>query len=428
MFPPDGPPQCPSASVISCMMRRAFCHSAPLVLLSSARKALTTALFALRGLYPLLRPISDTGVGKLWQGGHHYELTNVRSWPWKTLIVVDVKPLDFDKDRDGDPAKGMVDYAIELRLSYRSKDHVYDPGQGEREQCVKLRIGEINCVTGTFTAWTVIEDPKKLECIMLGDKNLVNNLFFQSNWKVPERDEDDPMLDDGLEAFRGPTSRLRYNFEVIDDCLCLQQWSKGKDPEPEWVRVANFYVVRCLNLYQFADGSHMPYHKLLCRRLLDERGEGTVYIGVEDVDRMPNLDGAKYLDVEVLIDVSTLQKQSDVRTLFNEHHVKLDAGNLTTDMLATVMISYEQPHPDAVITRFGRQPRGLFVAGNCAYGNGELLTHEEAKVAIVPSFFDNAIMPMPRSDYPRHMLIPFPHVRYAIGLKAWNDIIPKFFQ
>ena len=38
-----------------------------------------------------------------------------------------------------------------------------------------------------------------------------------------------------------------------------------------------------------------------------------------------------------------------------------------------------------------------------------------------------AIMPLPRSDYPKHILIPFDHVRYSIGVNAWQYIMPRVF-
>ena len=152
-----------------------------------------------------------------------------------------------------------------------------------------------------------------------------------------------------------------------------------------------------------------------------------VYLHVEEEDRSPCLDGFKYLDVEVLIDVSKLGRQADVVNLFQSYHSKLHASNMTTDHLGAFMISYDEPLPTTVITQFGLQPNGLFVAGNCAFGNGDLYSHEEAKVAIVPKYFEDQIMPLPRRDYPQHIIITQPFVRYTIGMNAWSYIMPSFF-
>jgi len=355
----------------------------------------------------------------------------VRRWPWTLSLLLKVKPLNFDKDCDGDDAHGTVDYAVNINLAYRSKDHKYLPEQTEREQCVKVGIGEINLGTGNFSPWTLraaSTGVKALDCIMVGNGEIVQHLFYQSTWrKVVSVTEVENSSADALLQLRKPTSRLRYLFEVIDDCLCYQT-SKGKDEEPEWTRLANFHVVKYLNLYQFSDGSHMPYHKMLVRQLVNPDGVGTVYVSIDDVLRSPPIDNAKYLDVEVMIDVSTIKTQSDVRALFQSHHSKLDACNINPDQLGTLMVSFESPNPDAVITRFGRQPDGLFVAGNCAFGKGTIMTHEEAKVAIIPKFFeDNKDCPMKRENFMKHYIIPFPHIRFLIGQLIYGYLIPKFF-
>ena len=55
------------------------------------------------------------------------------------------------------------------------------------------------------------------------------------------------------------------------------------------------------------------------------------------------------------------------------------------------------------------------------------MTLEDARYSIVPKFFEDAIMPMPRSEYPRIIQCPFPHVRYVIGMKVWVKLMPHFF-
>ncbi len=347
---------------------------------------------------------------------------------------MNVKPLNFDEDCRGEPAGGTIQYGIEVRLAYRSKDHVYTGGQEVREQCTKISFGEFSVATGNFVAWkvrTATRLEKELKCIMVGDKGISEQLFYQSHWA--DRTANDQADDVVPGTFDEVPSKkqLRYDFFVIDDCHCYLQngkQKKGDEEEPVYIQMANFYIVKYLNVYQFDGGAHSPFHKMLCRKLHDPNGSGTAYLSCEDVIRQPLLVGKKYFDIEVLIDLTAIKATTDVRCLFQSYHSCLDAAQMTVDHLACIMMAYDAPDAQLAITRFGRQGESeIFVAGNCAFGNGELMTHEEAGVAIVPRFFEEAIMPLPRSEYPRHILIPFPHVRYTIGINAWTHIMPKFF-
>ena len=356
------------------------------------------------------------------EGGMHYELTNVRKWPWTLRFLFALK-LDFDKDMCGDPGEGMIDYALELQLAYRGKEHVYEDGQGFREQCVKVSLGEINIGTGDFVAWSFMYGIKQIDCIMLGGKELVDRLFYQHNWPLAEG-----QVDPASDHFDAPrTLKWRYSFEIVDDCASVWQPGKHSREDGEWCAIANFYIVQNLNVYQFIDGSHRPYHKILCRHLLDSSASGTYYLSTDDSNRSPTTTGFKYLDVEVLIECSEIRSQSDVRALFKDYHPLLDSSQMTPDMLACYMVTLGYPHCDAVITKFGRQINGYFVAGNCVYGDGQIRTLADMNVAIIPKYFENSLMPLPRSDYPKHIIIPFPHVRYAIGVNVWQYLMPRVF-
>ena len=56
-----------------------------------------------------------------------------------------------------------------------------------------------------------------------------------------------------------------------------------------------------------------------------------------------------------------------------------------------------------------------------------MLSHEAAKVAIVPQYFKDSILPVPKEDYPRNIIIPQCHVRYFIGTLFWTKLAPQFF-
>ena len=368
----------------------------------------------------------------------------MRGWPWTLVLVFYASPDDFDQDKDGDDAFHTVDYAVELRLAYRSKEHCMDNTSKDREQCVKVSVGEINLATGNFSAWATraaltkeerrnrvdkrLSPPRKaLFCVMLGDTQHVHQLFYQANWPLTESVDNAESRDEADLGLGPARSRLRYTFEVVDDSLCYL-WKTPQGEKEEWVKIANFYIVKILALYQPLDSQHKPFIKVLTRCLVNEAGYGSCYLTTDEEERSPNLGGMKYLDVEVLLDLSKLRSQSDVASAFQCTQVMLLASNMTFDHLATYLLMFDLPEPSKAITRFGRQLDGTFVAGNCAFGSGELMTHDEAKVAIVPMFFEDAIVPLPRSEYPRHVLIPYAHVRYMIGMNAWLNLMPSFFQ
>ena len=364
------------------------------------------------------------------EGGHHYILKDVRNWPTSVRLVFRATVTDhFDLTSDGEPADGTVMHALQFSKGYRSTANVYTEAQKAREECVTVTVGEINPATGNFTAWEPKRRGSGTFVVQLGSTTDAHHLFYLKNWTqaMPTANPNAETFGDSVE----PQSRLRYQFEVFEDRLCEKRFTHKNaegDAQYEYVALANFYVVSMLATYMFVDGAHMPYHKLLCRHLLSSSpaSDDVTYLAVDYECRTPSTAGCKYLDVEVLVEVSTLRSQADVRALFKKYHVNLDAANLTSDHLACVMLGLEYPTPTAVIVRFGRQATGLFVAGNCAFHNGTFMTHEEAGVAIVPTYFEENNIT--KKDYPRHIIIDYPHVRYAIGVSMWHKFMPAMFQ
>ena len=65
--------------------------------------------------------------------------------------------------------------------------------------------------------------------------------------------------------------------------------------------------------------------------------------------------------------------------------------------------------------------------GNVVFKGPVMLELDSAKVAVVPQFFKDSILPIPKQDYPRIIIIPQTHVRYVIGVNFWQNIMPQFF-
>ena len=353
------------------------------------------------------------------EGGCHYKVRDMNYVKNHIRFVFTVRPSGFDLDADGDAAEGMIDYALLFSLKQKSTT---ENNVRSRPEHVQITSGELNPVTLEFSAWKNARVTQCVQVIDTPDVPFIRPMFYPAVWpSVPSPVNDH---DYNMSYLEQRTARLRYVFETIDYCIAVQQSVRGQ--EPEWIKLANFCVVSMLDTFMFVDGAHMPYHKLLCRHLLDPEGEGTVYLSAEGDIRTPKTEGFRFLDVEVLVDVATLRDQSEVRGVFKKFHVNLDAGNLSADHMACVMISLPLPVPKSVIVRFGRQPDKVFVAGNCAFKDGLFLSHAEAGVAIVPQYFEE--FNLSRKDYPRHIIIQYPHVRYAIGVNIWNKFMPAFFK
>ena len=123
-------------------------------------------------------------------------------------LLVHVHKSVWDKDRGGEDALNMVQPAIQLSLAYRSKDHIYSVGMNEREQCVKVVFGEVVPWVGQISPWATQ---------MLSSNALKNALFYYQNWPVNK-------LEAAPRAVpQVSLTSLKYQFEVIDECLCLQK-------------------------------------------------------------------------------------------------------------------------------------------------------------------------------------------------------------
>ena len=209
-------------------------------------------------------------------------------------LLVHVHKSVWDMDRSGEDALNMVQPAIQLSLAYRSKDHIYSVGMNEREQCVKVVFGEVVPWVGQISPWATQ---------MLSSNALKNALFYYQNW---------PMNNQQTVPHTVSLTSLKYQFEVFDECLCMQQHKKkkGEDDEPVWVRLASFHVVKVLDSYKFFNDTSQPtYSKLLVRHELDQDGDGVVYFKCDDIDEkhkcVHKSKHAQYLEMEVMFSLSS---------------------------------------------------------------------------------------------------------------------------
>lgn len=356
------------------------------------------------------------------QGGKHYKFLDVRAWPYSGVLSFHVELADYDKDMNGDDALGTIQYAMEIGFGRRAKGHVYSSGTYSMGiGCIKLSVGEISIVSRSLSPWTMglsSEDgTTELKCVYFYDKHLCNTLFVQSSWPLLEGSGSDPLLDSLLDSHHATT--LKYTFTVDEGGRLALDVKDG-------YVVANFHVHKYLATYNFVEEGTSPVHMLLCRLALN-KGDDVCYLSAVNTDRNPDLSDAKYLDVEVVVDVATIDRNCAVKDLFQKAHALLETC-MTPEQLGCLIMSFDKPKPLCAINQLGKQSNGLFVAGNMAYGGGQMFRLSESSFHILPRYFENLSTPLHRTEFSRHMWIPFDHVRYVTGVKTWLGTMPKMFQ
>ena len=210
--------------------------------------------------------------------------------------------IDYDKNKKGEDAMGMVEYALKVSLTMRSKDHLYDDVyRSPKERCITLEFGQINeMAEGKFSPWPThmkfhvagyelgrvyklgqelseqdaqalktVRGTKFIEmlCVKTTDESLAEKLFNTRFWPR----YDDPMQDTAFNLPRTDSGAdLKYVIGVQDDTQCYQVIKKVQDMETvAWVKFANFYIVEYMAIYAFRDNSNMPFHRFLVRQRVD---------------------------------------------------------------------------------------------------------------------------------------------------------------
>ena len=372
------------------------------------------------------------------EGGRHFIVTNARSWPWTCVLVGTIDlGLNFCEDQDGQGVSaGEIDYGWSLRATRRGKVHCYRSTHKDQDWVISVSVGEINPSTGRLVSWLTRATPTTLpvNCIMLEDKSLMQALFWQINasgahWPEWDSQSDVPPDDNPLDDIIGKqmSTSVRFQLEQHDGHMAYA-FIPPKASEPVWTSVCDFILLKTDGLYQFVEDVGTGYVKIICRSILNDFGNGIVTLKADDVVRTPPLDGYYALDVEVLCQPGTLKSNADVCRLFASAHMRLTTSIMTPDMLRCWITEQEKPKVTSCIVRFGKQHDGKWVSGNCAWHELKLMDHATAHVCVIPQFFKDSILPLPKEDYPRNIIIPQCHVRYVILVNFWTSLMPQFFQ
>lgn len=294
--------------------------------------------------------------------------------------------------------------------------------------------------------------------IYVRDKALTD-MFFSNNWPKPHtnrRMAASSEADDGIQLGEllqqiggsGGGAEPRYLFENIDGFFSYQ-YQRGKE-DPRWIRLCNFEMVDLKTLYIFRDQkAGPPTQRILVRRHVNSQGEGTLRVTPEDQGCIRNLTHHQFLEVEVLVSAQQYKTQDEVRKVFSSAHGALEADCLTVEML-NVWVSSQMIEKgpnlktELMVSYFGRQfDENTFVAGNCAVSleqefiedegrefpvtRSVFRSLEDARVAVMPKHFIEALVPIGIREFPQIMVIQQPWIRYAIGMNLWVNSMPEVF-
>ena len=416
------------------------------------------------------------------QGGHHYEVKNVRFWPWTMQLCVKLNLAGFNLDKEGDelPDGEVREYAAHLKLASRTLAHMHYgddnvPGtkrgslvsKNHQQQCVQLSVGDLDhvqCESGQahvnkFMPWDMVPDavglPGMLSSIMLleGEARrvrqgikvpLVERLCYAKHWPhVDEGEGEEHEGEDGgggeggaLGAGAGGLSLERYEFDTIDH-KCNYRMG-GSEEDAPWTEIANFEFLEYKAVYDFPGviPTMAPIHLLVVRWKNPKREDGPTLYLKSDRNKSKTSDLYKdcsLVSVEVEIDHTLIQNNQQLIAAFQAAWSKLMVRNMTIDMLHNIMAQMPEPPIVEALVKFGRQPHkqngggGYYVCGNCAIKDGVTHTHADANIKVIPALFPKMDMSFTAKEFPQIVLIPFPHVRFMIWARLWNNIMPRVF-
>ncbi len=67
--------------------------------------------------------------------------------------------------------------------------------------------------------------------------------------------------------------------------------------------------------------------------------------------------------------------------------------------------------------------------GNCCYAKGQVFTHREMGVTVLPHMFGNkdVVIPIPLDKFPKILIVPQDWVRYTFFVNFYTSVLPKQF-
>ena len=363
--------------------------------------------------------------------GQLYKIQTKKALPYAVeyCLTIDLGVHAIGEDEGGRPD---VLHAVRLQCKGLPKDYALWDGRNQhpyldmklKQHSIKVEYGEM--YGSMFQPWShrTIEGIKHPACIYIGDKDIVVHLSKQDLWKAPppEAPEGTPLLDpNGTNA--------PYQLDNKDHCF--SRYEKRGREEAQWIRMANFAIDGVVQVLEFRDKPHVPIYRLKVHRLMDVMNEDALQILPED-NHMPSNELVGRVDVEVNVPVGDLRDHRDVYCVFAKASSYLICNDkFTPGILRAYLdtICADIPPPTQVCTYFGLQDNTpMFVMGNVTFDwHGEVRLLKDSNVTIYAEYFDsekNKMLNMPKSDFPRVLIVEQPWVRYTLFFMLWNQSMP----
>jgi hypothetical protein len=364
--------------------------------------------------------------------GRYFKVNAPSYWENNTKILcmfAESPPIKINEDNEQVEGVDVPDYMFCVCQKRRGFQHVYFEGQPTQEMCVHLEIGElIQGDTPIFKAWG--------PGVMIRNELLRKKLFsiksYPTHDDMKEEEEQVP-----VQAFREPQLTHLFQFETVGGVTCVAKARpKSQDEEGgiDWTPVANFELKSVEAIYMFRDrDAGVPSYKLKLMKPLSDTGTGTLVVSPDvPQSRTYSTFGYKQMVAYVFINTANMRYSTDIDEACKAVHSELQTSNFTPEMLRSWLVSEDMnqrfPPTQEVISYFGKQlGTDVYMAGNCAFKDGEFFTHKDVNMCIMHKHFKESVCPTPQSDYPMHIIIPQPWVRYTIGVRFFRYTLDGIF-
>ena len=354
--------------------------------------------------------------------GYFYKINKSMAWDWTFKLLIKGDLGDFQQNQDDStPADDdlHMTYAVHFSVVKLPKGETYCEGK-VGSKVLLLEYGEM--LSQQFTPWPGAK-------IYVCNKDIVQAMCTYTQWKPRHPPRAEPEFT-GEDAFKSYSQK--YTFSIIDDVTCCYFPPVGKTGEGVYKPLANFAIDSVIAVYQFADREKgLPWFRYKVHMELDANKDDLMYVTPERDVPLEAYKSAGRLEAEVMVPLNEVDDKTlgswfgkvsaylQIEGYFKVEHLKALTNQLTP-----------WPNITRVVTHFGRQPNSkMFVFGNCCYARGQLYSHEEAGITVLPHMFGgkDTVIPLSVAKFPKILLVAQDWVRYKFYHDTWRQTLDLQF-
>ncbi len=355
----------------------------------------------------------------------YFKVIDNRGWPFKVNFRLELEIGGLPAEDD---YGGQIKYIADLR---------FVGGRGD----IEVTVGEHVPAIDTFGPDT------EFKVTLLGH-HMAQRIFKSKYWpkdctrsppmfqRVADRPRMTPMEEAELDpANMDNTPDPNARFQSHNDRICLYKAPSKKEAEEgsmgTYTPLANFDIVQYLSLFTFIDSDEFPLHRFVFRIPIDmDGGDRSHYLSASDTDRNPRIDGITFLDVEADVNIAKAKLMANLDGDLQRASARLITFSaFKPSYMGDILAQFPNPVARNAISYFGTQRDGTFVYRNvCVLSDTSFATHEDAGLYIAPSYFEKLETPLKQHSQPSIYVIPYAHVRYAIGYNMYKCAMPDFFK